>query len=323
MSRSEPRHRSRLCHVLVVALKATVVLPLVASWLLLIAARRAAQWLWRLIASAACARCSRTATSQTQHAGGPGAGIVRTPDARFVGLRDWPYTPRYLTTGSGSAGVAPLRVHYVDEGPRDGQVVVLLHGEPTNAYLYRKMIPVLTAAGMRCVAPDFVGFGRSDKLADTAAYTHTLHVATLVTLFVTLDLRDVTLVVQDWGGLTGLSALDALHGRVARLVIMNTAVPPHPDRYLTLDMQLNFLAWRTFVEVRCVPVSAGSGVSGALGAVADWLGGSWNRGYCAARALVGGSAVAGRPTCSHVHAYTCQHCPRLHSYAGTTCLSGS
>src|SRR5690349_17136875 len=109
--------------------------------------------------------------------------FFRTPDARFATLPDFAFEPRYAEVGDG------LRMHYVDEGPRGGPVVLLLHGEPTWSFLYRKMIPVLTRAGLRAVAPDLVGFGRSDKPLDRGAYTYARHVAWTRALVETLDLR--------------------------------------------------------------------------------------------------------------------------------------
>src|SRR5882762_9305143 len=101
--------------------------------------------------------------------------VLRTPDERFHGLADWPFEPRYLEVND--ANGTPLRIHYVDEGPRDGAPILLMHGEPSWAYLYRKIIPILAALGHRVIAPDLIGFGRSDKLAARADYTHERHVA--------------------------------------------------------------------------------------------------------------------------------------------------
>ena len=157
----------------------------------------------------------------------PAPGVFRTPDARFAGLLEWPFAPRYLTLDDLPGAPTPLRVHVVDEGPRDAaETVLLLHGEPSWSYLYRRMIPPLVAAGHRAVAFDFVGFGRSDKLTDVDAYSYDLHRQTLLGVVEALDLRGVTLVVQDWGGLVGLpaAALDVPE-RVARLVVMNTFLP--------------------------------------------------------------------------------------------------
>jgi len=149
------------------------------------------------------------------------SAILRTPDARFEGLADYPFAPHYLT-------VAGLRIHYVDEGPRDSAPILLLHGEPSWSYLYRKMIPILVAAGHRVIAPDLLGFGRSDKPSDRAAYTYPLHVEIISTLVRTLDLHDITLFCQDWGGLIGLRTLAELPERFARVVAANTGLPSLP-----------------------------------------------------------------------------------------------
>lgn len=125
------------------------------------------------------------------------AGIeyLRTPNERFVGLPDWPYTPRYVE-------VDGLRMAYVDEGPLDGVTLLLLHGEPTWGYLYRRMIPGLVAAGYRVVAPDLIGFGQSDKPTDRAVYTYAQHVAWVSEFVRAVGLSDLTMFCQDWGGLT-------------------------------------------------------------------------------------------------------------------------
>lgn len=142
-------------------------------------------------------------------------GIFRTPDSAFEGPPDFPYAPRYWMHEG-------LRTHYVDEGPRDAPVALLVHGQPTWSYLYRKMIPGLLAAGYRVVAPDHIGFGRSDKVLDEGWYTLDRHVDRFAALLAELDLRRVTLACQDWGGPIGLvSATDAPE-RFERLVILNT-----------------------------------------------------------------------------------------------------
>jgi haloalkane dehalogenase len=158
--------------------------------------------------------------------------ILRTPDERFVDLPDYPFAPHYVE-GDG------LRVHYVDEGPREADPVLLLHGEPSWSYLYRAMIPILAAAGQRVIAPDLVGFGRSDKPAAREDYTYARHVAWMAGLLGALDLRDITLFCQDWGGLIGLR-LVAEHGdRFARVVAANTGLPTGAQ-----PMGAAFEAWR-------------------------------------------------------------------------------
>jgi pimeloyl-ACP methyl ester carboxylesterase len=169
------------------------------------------------------------------------SAILRTPDERFDGLPGFPFAPRYLDDLGASRG---LRAHYLDEGPRDAaQVFLCLHGEPTWSYLYRRMIPPLVGAGHRVVAPDFLGFGRSDKPADDAVYTFDFHRGHLLALVERLDLRGITLVVQDWGGLLGLTLPMEMAGRFTRLLVMNTALA-------TGDVPLGegFLAWRAYVN---------------------------------------------------------------------------
>jgi len=168
--------------------------------------------------------------------------LLRTPDECFAGLADYPFEAHYAEVPSGDGG--RLRVHYVDEGPSDGEVVVLLHGEPSWSYLYRKMIPVLVAAGLRCVAPDLVGFGRSDKPAERGDYTYERHVGWMrACLFDVVELRDVTLVGQDWGGLIGLRLVGEHPDRFARVVAANTFLPTG-DRPPT-DA---FLAWQRYSQ---------------------------------------------------------------------------
>jgi haloalkane dehalogenase len=167
---------------------------------------------------------------------------LRTPDDRFEGLPDFDYEPRYATIPDGDGG--RLRVHHLDEGPADGDVVLCLHGEPSWSFLYRHMIPVLTGAGHRVVAPDLVGFGRSDKPTERADYTYARHVEWLTAhVFGELDLRDITLVCQDWGGLLGLRLVAAEPDRFARVVTANTFLPTG-DR----DPGEAFRAWCEFSQ---------------------------------------------------------------------------
>ena len=168
---------------------------------------------------------------------------LRTPDDRFGNLPDFPFAPNYLDD---LPGIFDCRVHYVDEGPADADVTWLcLHGEPTWSYLYRKMIPVFVKAGHRVVAPDFVGFGRSDKLDEDSIYTFDLHREMLLALIGRLDLRNLRLVCQDWGGLLGLTLPMSLPDRFSSLLVMNTMLG-------TGDIPLSegFLAWRNFVRNR-------------------------------------------------------------------------
>jgi haloalkane dehalogenase len=166
--------------------------------------------------------------------------VLRTPDARFEGLADWPFQPRYseVTDADGTR----LRIHHVDEGPRDGTPVLLMHGEPSWAYLYRKIIPGLVARGHRAVAPDLVGFGRSDKPAARTDYTYERHVAWMSEWLTGLDLRDVILFCQDWGGLIGLRLVAAFPERFRGLVVANTFLPTGGG------MSDGFRAWLEFSQ---------------------------------------------------------------------------
>ena len=151
--------------------------------------------------------------------------VLRTPDDRFDGLPGYPFSPHYADLSDQDGG--SLRVHYLDEGPADGAVVVLLHGEPSWSFLYRQMIPVLTGAGLRAIAPDLVGFGRSDKPspADRVHLRPARGVDAAALLFDRLDLAGVTLVCQDWGGLIGLRLVGEQPDRFARVVAANTFLP--------------------------------------------------------------------------------------------------
>lgn len=147
---------------------------------------------------------------------------LRTPDQHFTDLPDWPYAPRYIDTLTGYDG---LRVHYVDEGPKDADRVFLcLHGQPTWSYLYRKMIPPLLESGARVIAPDWLGFGRSDKPVNDADYTFNFHRNLMIAFIKALDLKNITLVVQDWGGVLGLTLPHEMPARITRLLVMNTAI---------------------------------------------------------------------------------------------------
>lgn len=166
--------------------------------------------------------------------------VLRTPDECFVGLPDFDFEPHYATCSDEEGGV--LRVHYLDEGPVDGAPVLLMHGEPSWSFLYRHMIPVLSSAGARCIAPDLVGFGRSDKPASTTNYSYARHVRWMAQLvFEQLDLHEVTLVAQDWGGLIGLRLLGADPQRFARVVLSNTGLPTG-----TMPVSEAFLAWQRY-----------------------------------------------------------------------------
>ena len=162
--------------------------------------------------------------------------ILRTPEERFVNLQGYDFAPRYQQLNG-------LRVHYIDEGPPAADPVLLLHGEPSWCYLYRKIIPLLSATGHRSVAPDFIGFGRSDKLVRREDYSYQMHVDILARFLDALDLRNITLVCQDWGGLIGLRVLAEHPERFARVVVANTALPTgdHPPTEA-------FVRWRNYSQ---------------------------------------------------------------------------
>ncbi len=150
--------------------------------------------------------------------------ILRTPDSRFADLPDWPFTPHYTVITDVPTGQV-LRMASVDEGPRDGRTVLLLHGEPSWSFLYRRVIGALVASGHRVLAPDLIGFGRSDKPADRDDYTYERHVAWLSDWLTAMDVHDVTLFCQDWGGLLGLRLVAAFPERFAGVVAANTGLP--------------------------------------------------------------------------------------------------
>lgn len=177
--------------------------------------------------------------------------VLRTPDERFANLPDFPFEPHYAEIDDGEGGV--LRVHCLDEGPRDAAPVLLLHGEPSWSYLYRHMVPPLVAAGHRVIVPDQVGFGRSDKPSEQGDYSYARHVAWMSSLiFGALDLADITFFGQDWGGLIGLRLVAAQPDRFARVAVGNTGLPtgdrPPSDA---------FLAWQEFSQTAPVfPIGA-------------------------------------------------------------------
>jgi haloalkane dehalogenase len=162
--------------------------------------------------------------------------ILRTPDERFNNLPNFDFAPQYVE-------IAGLRIHYVDEGPRVAAPVLMLHGEPSWSYLYRKMIPIITTAGHRAVAPDLAGFGRSDKPARREDYTYQFHVDMMTGLIKSLDLREITLVGQDWGGLIGLRIAAEHPDRFARIVVANTGLPTGDQ-----PMTEGFLRWREYSQ---------------------------------------------------------------------------
>ena len=160
--------------------------------------------------------------------------ILRTPDERFVGLADYPFAPNFHQ-------VTPdLRLHYVDEGPRAATPVLMLHGEPTWSYLYRGMIPLVAAAGLRVLAPDLIGFGKSDKPASGSDYSYAGQVGWVLHWIEALDLRDITLVCQDWGSLIGLRLAAENSERFARIVLSNGGLPDGTS------ISPAFTLWRAF-----------------------------------------------------------------------------
>ncbi len=167
--------------------------------------------------------------------------FVRTPDARFKNLAGYPYAAHYVDVADGMGGT--LRMHYLDEGR--GEVILALHGQPTWSYLYRKMIPPLTAAGYRVIAPDLIGFGKSDKPTQRKHYTYANHVLWMKGLIEALDLNAMTLVGQDWGGLIGLRLVAENQQRFVRVVAANTGLPDAKGIPHTMAPNLNALLKQT------------------------------------------------------------------------------
>jgi haloalkane dehalogenase len=167
--------------------------------------------------------------------------FLRTPDERFANLPGYPFAPHYVQVDDTEGG--SLRLHYLDEGPADAPVVLMLHGEPSWSYLYRKMIPIVTAAGFRVIVPDLIGFGKSDKPSKRTDYTYQRHVDWVRSLLRQLGLKDMTLVCQDWGGLIGLRLVGEHPDWFARVVAANTMLPTgdhHPGEA--------FLKWQAFSQ---------------------------------------------------------------------------
>lgn len=165
--------------------------------------------------------------------------ILRTPDAAFAAIRDFPFAPHYLEITDPDDGT-PMRIHYVDEGPRDAPIVLMMHGEPSWCYLYRHMIDPVVAAGFRVIAPDLIGFGRSDKPAKKTDYSYARHVGWMRQWVEALDLTRMTLVCQDWGSLIGLRLVADMPDRFSGVVLSNGGLPeggPAPRA---------FAIWRAF-----------------------------------------------------------------------------
>jgi haloalkane dehalogenase len=188
--------------------------------------------------------------------------VIRTPEDRFDNLPGWDYPPQYIT-------IDGLRIHYVDVG--GGKPILCLHGEPTWSYLYRKMIPTLSTVG-RVIAPDWVGFGRSDKYTDIEEYSYRMHHDMLMNFILDLDLTDITLVCQDWGGILGLPVATELPERFERLVIMNTGLPTGETQPTPGFLQWRDFAARTGRDIepgRLAQISSVSGVSPEVAAAYD------------------------------------------------------
>ena len=163
--------------------------------------------------------------------------IVRTPESRFLNLPDYKFDSNYLNVEDN------LRMHYLDEGDKDDPIVLLLHGEPSWSFLYRKMIPVLSKNGFRSVAPDLIGFGKSDKLTDKKAYSYENHLKWLSSFIEIMDLRNIILFCQDWGGLLGLRIITEMNSRFSMVVASNTTLPTGD-----FPMPESFMQWREFSQ---------------------------------------------------------------------------
>jgi len=159
---------------------------------------------------------------------------ILTPDTCFDGIKDFPYKPNYIDYNG-------LKMHYIDEGDKNKEVILALHGEPTWSYLYRKFIPVLSTK-YRFIAPDLIGFGKSEKLLEMKDYSYTFHYNSVINLIHKLQLKDITLVVQDWGGLIGLGVLGEFPDLFKRVVILNTALADGRK------LPLSFKAWQSFAK---------------------------------------------------------------------------
>ena len=162
---------------------------------------------------------------------------LTTPKERFENLPDYPFLPNYVETSDG------LKIHYVDEGPKDGSVVLMMHGQPSWSYLYRKMIPIFVNAGYRAIAPDLIGFGKSDKPTQQSDYSYLKHCNWMKALIEKLDLTVINLFCQDWGGLIGLRNVAEMPDRFARVVAANTGLPIGKGK-----MPDVFFKWRDYVK---------------------------------------------------------------------------
>ena len=193
--------------------------------------------------------------------------VLKTPDARFEGLKEFDFASHYskITTADGTL----LCVHHLDEGPRDGELILCMHGQPSWSYLYRKMIPLLTEAGYRVIAPDLIGFGKSDKPSSTDDYTYQAHVDWMTAWLEGLDLMDITLMCQDWGGLIGLRLAGEHTHRFKRLVIANTTLPGSDMITDEMSEALGQM-YASLPDVTAADVQA-QFAAGSLGAFLYWI----------------------------------------------------
>lgn len=182
--------------------------------------------------------------------------VLRTPDAAFEGVADYPFSPHYLNVTDADSGTA-LRVHYIDEGPRDAPVVLMMHGEPSWSYLYRHMIGPVVAAGYRVVAPDLIGFGKSDKPASQNDYSYARHVAWMRSWVEQLDLQRITLACQDWGSLVGLRLVSEMPDRFASVALSNGGLPEGGPAPRAFAIWRTFSRWSPFFPIGKI-VSAGT-----------------------------------------------------------------
>lgn len=182
--------------------------------------------------------------------------VLRTPDAAFARIADYPFVPHYLDVRDASSG-SILRVHYIDEGPRDAPVVLMMHGEPSWSYLYRKMIGPVVAAGFRVVAPDLIGFGKSDKPAAQSDYSYARHVAWMREWVEQLDLQNVTLACQDWGSLVGLRLVAEMPDRFAGVTLSNGGLPEGGEAPRAFAIWRVFSKWSPVFPIGKI-VSAGT-----------------------------------------------------------------
>jgi haloalkane dehalogenase len=178
--------------------------------------------------------------------------ILKTPEERFQNLPDYPFTPHYQTVGNG------LQMHYIDEGPADAPIVLMMHGEPTWSFLYRKMIPIFVEAGFRAIAPDLIGFGKSDKILEKEYYSYASHVGWITDFIKALDLQNINLVCQDWGGLIGLRVAAENPERFVRISASNTGLPTGDQgasdafkQWLTLSQSMPVFPTGVFVGGGC------------------------------------------------------------------------